>query len=150
MLSINLFFNGFVIFIVFTTVLLLFCFVFQKKVFEDVGRGILDNAWRGFNCSLFAYGQTGSGKSWSIIGYGANKGVSVFLSVFLCLSVCLSVFFSPSVYVYVSVFCMSVICPSSDMEQINFVRLSVFYMSVCLFLSFYLCLCMCSLSIIEY
>ncbi|QQP52763.1 Uncharacterized protein FKW44_005010, partial [Caligus rogercresseyi] len=23
----------------------------------------------------FAYGQTGSGKSWSIIGYGANKGI---------------------------------------------------------------------------
>ena len=46
----------------------------QKKVFNDVGQGILDNAWKGFNTSLFAYGQTGSGKSWSIIGYGANKG----------------------------------------------------------------------------
>ena len=40
-----------------------------------MGRGILNNAWNGFNTSLFAYGQTGSGKSWSIIGYGANKGV---------------------------------------------------------------------------
>jgi len=24
---------------------------------------------------LFAYGQTGSGKSYSMIGYGANKGI---------------------------------------------------------------------------
>ena len=47
----------------------------QKKVFNDVGRGILDNAWKGFNATLFAYGQTGSGKSWSVIGYGPNKGI---------------------------------------------------------------------------
>ncbi|KAL5254991.1 hypothetical protein ACHWQZ_G014439 [Mnemiopsis leidyi] len=47
----------------------------QKKVFDDVGVGIRDNSWNGFNCSLFAYGQTGSGKSYSIIGYGKNKGV---------------------------------------------------------------------------
>ena len=40
----------------------------QKKVFDDVGVGIRDNSWNGFNCSLFAYGQTGSGKSYSIIG----------------------------------------------------------------------------------
>jgi len=24
---------------------------------------------------LFAYGQTGSGKSYSMVGYGANKGI---------------------------------------------------------------------------
>lgn len=36
--------------------------------------GILENAWGGYNTSLFAYGQTGSGKSWSVVGYGANKG----------------------------------------------------------------------------
>ena len=47
----------------------------QKQVFNDVGRGILDNAWKGFNATLFAYGQTGSGKSWSVIGYGPNKGI---------------------------------------------------------------------------
>ncbi len=29
----------------------------------------------GFNTSLFAYGQTGSGKSYSIVGYGNNKGI---------------------------------------------------------------------------
>ncbi|XP_047482876.1 kinesin-like protein KIF28P isoform X3 [Penaeus chinensis] len=47
----------------------------QKTVFDDLGGGILKNAWDGYNSTLFAYGQTGSGKSWSVIGYGANKGV---------------------------------------------------------------------------
>ncbi|KAL8616438.1 hypothetical protein ACOMHN_041041 [Nucella lapillus] len=50
-------------------------FADQKKVFGDLGQGILDNAWDGYNSTLFAYGQTGSGKSWSIVGYGVNKGV---------------------------------------------------------------------------
>jgi len=47
----------------------------QTQVFGDLGRGVLDNAWKGYNCSLFAYGQTGSGKSYSMMGYGANKGI---------------------------------------------------------------------------
>ncbi|CAF0775063.1 unnamed protein product [Brachionus calyciflorus] len=47
----------------------------QQKVFNDLGSGILKNAWEGYNASLFAYGQTGSGKSYSVIGYGANKGI---------------------------------------------------------------------------
>ena len=46
----------------------------QKRVFDDLGRGVLENAWNGYNCSLFAYGQTGSGKSYSMVGYGTNKG----------------------------------------------------------------------------
>lgn len=36
---------------------------------------MLKNAWEGYNASLFAYGQTGSGKSYSVVGYGANKGI---------------------------------------------------------------------------
>ncbi|XP_078482027.1 kinesin-like protein KIF1C [Ciona intestinalis] len=47
----------------------------QRKLFDDLGRGVLANAWEGFNCSLFAYGQTGSGKSYSIFGYDKNKGI---------------------------------------------------------------------------
>ncbi|XP_059144638.1 kinesin-like protein KIF28P isoform X3 [Physella acuta] len=50
-------------------------FADQKKVYQDLGEGVLKNAWDGFNSTLFAYGQTGSGKSWSIVGYGVNKGV---------------------------------------------------------------------------
>jgi hypothetical protein len=47
----------------------------QKVVFEKIGKKILDNAWEGYHCCLFAYGQTGSGKSYSMIGYGPNKGI---------------------------------------------------------------------------
>ncbi|XP_076810506.1 kinesin-like protein KIF28 isoform X2 [Clavelina lepadiformis] len=47
----------------------------QAKVFDDLGKGVLENAWKGFNCSLFAYGQTGSGKSYSMVGYNPNKGI---------------------------------------------------------------------------
>ena len=47
----------------------------QAFVFETLGKQILDNAWEGYHCCLFAYGQTGSGKSYSMVGYGANKGI---------------------------------------------------------------------------
>ncbi|KAJ8041556.1 Kinesin-like protein KIF28P [Holothuria leucospilota] len=47
----------------------------QQMVFDDLGQGVLDNAFQGFNCSLFAYGQTGAGKSYSMVGYGKNKGI---------------------------------------------------------------------------
>ena len=47
----------------------------QKKVYNTVGKQVLDNAWEGYHCCLFAYGQTGSGKSYSMVGYGANKGI---------------------------------------------------------------------------
>lgn len=47
----------------------------QMSVYESVGKEVLKNAWEGYHCCLFAYGQTGSGKSYSMIGYGANKGI---------------------------------------------------------------------------
>ena len=47
----------------------------QEMVYNDLGKDLLQNAFEGYNCALFAYGQTGSGKSYSIIGYGANKGM---------------------------------------------------------------------------
>lgn len=47
----------------------------QKLVFNKIGTKILDNAQEGYHCCLFAYGQTGSGKSYSMIGYGENKGI---------------------------------------------------------------------------
>ena len=34
---------------------------------------MLENAWQGYNSTIFAYGQTGSGKSYTIMGHGANK-----------------------------------------------------------------------------
>ncbi|XP_058556929.1 kinesin-like protein KIF28P [Neofelis nebulosa] len=50
-------------------------FASQKDVFHDLGRGILDSTWQGYNATLLAYGQTGSGKSYSMVGLGANKGI---------------------------------------------------------------------------
>lgn len=49
-------------------------------VYNDLGRGVLNNAWEGYNSTLFAYGQTSSGKSWSVVGYGVNKGTCCCLS----------------------------------------------------------------------
>lgn len=47
----------------------------QEKVYEELGHELLLNAVRGYHCCIFAYGQTGSGKSYSIFGYGPNKGI---------------------------------------------------------------------------
>ena len=44
-------------------------------VYQQLGVGVLENAWKGFNCCLFAYGQTGSGKSYSMMGYGEDYGI---------------------------------------------------------------------------
>ena len=40
----------------------------QETVWNDLGIVVLDNAWAGYNVTLFAYGQTGSGKSYSMTG----------------------------------------------------------------------------------
>ncbi|KAG9268979.1 kinesin-like protein KIF28P [Astyanax mexicanus] len=47
----------------------------QASVFQGLGEGVLDNALQGYNATLLAYGQTGSGKSYSMLGYGPNKGL---------------------------------------------------------------------------
>ncbi|XP_055495265.1 kinesin-like protein KIF28P [Leucoraja erinacea] len=47
----------------------------QRMVFDDLGQELLSNAWQGYNTTLLAYGQTGSGKSYSMIGYGKNRGI---------------------------------------------------------------------------
>lgn len=44
-------------------------------MFQDLGQGVLNNAYEGYNSCLFAYGQTGAGKSYSMVGYGTNKGI---------------------------------------------------------------------------
>lgn len=47
----------------------------QQKVFNDLGNDVLTSAYDGYNSTLFAYGQTGAGKSFSMVGYGVNKGI---------------------------------------------------------------------------
>lgn len=47
----------------------------QDSLFDDLGKPLLDNAFKGYNNCIFAYGQTGSGKSYSMMGYGQEFGV---------------------------------------------------------------------------
>lgn len=50
-------------------------YVDQQKLYQHLALPLINNAWKGYNVSLFTYGQTGSGKSFSMIGYGPNKGI---------------------------------------------------------------------------
>lgn len=48
----------------------------QRQVFNDLGQNVLDNAFGGYNSSLFAYGQTGAGKSYSMVRFSQPCSVS--------------------------------------------------------------------------
>eukprot|EP00817_Percolomonadidae_sp_ATCC50343_P002288 CAMPEP_0117430020 /NCGR_PEP_ID=MMETSP0758-20121206/9541_1 /TAXON_ID=63605 /ORGANISM="Percolomonas cosmopolitus, Strain AE-1 (ATCC 50343)" /LENGTH=864 /DNA_ID=CAMNT_0005217585 /DNA_START=188 /DNA_END=2782 /DNA_ORIENTATION=+ len=50
-------------------------FVGQEEMYEKLGKQVLDNAFKGYNASLFAYGQTGSGKSYSTYGSDKEPGI---------------------------------------------------------------------------
>lgn len=50
-------------------------FAGQEDLHTDLGRPLLDNAFKGYNNCIFAYGQTGSGKSYSMMGYREEQGV---------------------------------------------------------------------------
>ncbi|KAI8826691.1 uncharacterized protein EV422DRAFT_592939 [Fimicolochytrium jonesii] len=50
-------------------------FASQETVYNAVGKDILEHAFEGYNTCVFAYGQTGAGKSYSMMGYGQEKGV---------------------------------------------------------------------------
>ncbi|KAF9004702.1 kinesin-like protein [Cyathus striatus] len=47
----------------------------QQTLFDDLGKELLDHGFSGFNACILAYGQTGSGKSYSMMGYGPDKGI---------------------------------------------------------------------------
>ncbi|KAG0145092.1 hypothetical protein CROQUDRAFT_671993 [Cronartium quercuum f. sp. fusiforme G11] len=47
----------------------------QQTLYEDLGVDLLDNSFQGYNSCIFAYGQTGSGKSYSMMGYGEDRGI---------------------------------------------------------------------------
>lgn len=44
-------------------------------MYDDLGANLLDHSFQGYNTCIFAYGQTGSGKSYSMMGYGEEKGI---------------------------------------------------------------------------
>ncbi|ESK87954.1 kinesin family protein [Moniliophthora roreri MCA 2997] len=47
----------------------------QQTLYDDLGKELLDHGFAGFNACIMAYGQTGSGKSYSMMGYGPDKGI---------------------------------------------------------------------------
>ncbi|KAK0467775.1 kinesin-like protein [Desarmillaria tabescens] len=48
----------------------------QQMLYDDLGKELLDHGFAGFNACILAYGQTGSGKSYSMMGYGPDKGIT--------------------------------------------------------------------------
>lgn len=55
----------------------------QAQVFDLIRPIILEQAIKGYNCSVFAYGQTGSGKTYTIQGTKENTGIIVRTLVYL-------------------------------------------------------------------
>ncbi|RIB23929.1 hypothetical protein C2G38_1958650 [Gigaspora rosea] len=47
----------------------------QAHLYNDLGEDLLNHAFGGYNTCIFAYGQTGAGKSYSMMGYGEDKGI---------------------------------------------------------------------------
>ena len=61
----------------------------QDEVFKLIGVPAINNAFEGFNSSIFVYGQTGSGKTFTLTGgaerysdRGINKCVLSYFSLF--------------------------------------------------------------------
>ena len=47
----------------------------NELVYKYTARNLVHSIFEGGMATCFAYGQTGSGKSWSVVGYGQNKGI---------------------------------------------------------------------------
>ena len=43
------------------------------QVFNDLGQGVLDSAFEGYNACLFAYGQTSAGKTYTMMGTSVSS-----------------------------------------------------------------------------
>ncbi|XP_067031980.1 kinesin-like protein KIF16B [Acropora muricata] len=50
-------------------------FITQEQVFSDLGQGVLDAAFEGYNACLFAYGQTSAGKTYTMMGTNEQVGL---------------------------------------------------------------------------
>ncbi|RHY87453.1 hypothetical protein DYB35_011167 [Aphanomyces astaci] len=47
----------------------------QSQVYADVAQPLVDQAFQGYNGTIFAYGQTGSGKTHTMMGTGDDHGI---------------------------------------------------------------------------
>lgn len=52
------------------------CGTSQQHVFDDCGKSLVDQAIKGYNCSIIAYGQTGSGKTYSMLGLPSSSSTN--------------------------------------------------------------------------
>lgn len=50
-------------------------FVDQLKIYNDLGKEVVNDAFIGYNACIFAYGQTGSGKTFTMMGTPGNEGL---------------------------------------------------------------------------
>jgi kinesin family protein 1 len=64
----------------------------QDSIFQDLGMFVLDNAFKGYNCSVFAYGQTGAGKSYTMMGTGAVLSAKLGSAIGLIPRICKALF----------------------------------------------------------
>ncbi|KAG9510320.1 Kinesin-like protein KIF1A, partial [Fragariocoptes setiger] len=47
----------------------------QERVYNDIGKNMLEHAIGGYNICIFAYGQTGAGKSYTMMGSRDEEGI---------------------------------------------------------------------------
>ena len=48
------------------------------QVFNELGTGVVEAAFTGYNACVFAYGQTGSGKTYTMMGTSVSNAGSVY------------------------------------------------------------------------
>ena len=51
-----------------TCALVMFIVMVCFQMFDDIGSGVLEDAFKGYHTCIFAYGQTGSGKTYTMMG----------------------------------------------------------------------------------
>lgn len=47
------------------------------QVFDDLGQGVLDSAFEGYNACIFAYGQTSAGKTYTMMGTNVSPNCAI-------------------------------------------------------------------------
>lgn len=47
------------------------------QVFDDLGQGVLESAFEGYNACIFAYGQTSAGKTYTMMGTNVSPNCTI-------------------------------------------------------------------------
>eukprot|EP00501_MAST-03F_sp_TOSAG23-6_P000823 GSMAST32.ASY1.ANO1.853.1 assembled CDS len=101
----------------------------QEDIFNDLGNYILENAFEGYNCSMFAYGQTGSGKTYTMFGEDIEKknGQRQSNKIGLIPRICRALFERDKTR-YISA--QDIPTNISDDETLNFVSIEISYLEI--------------------